>query len=460
MPFIYPHLALMPDAHLGKGATVGSVIPTLGAIMPAAVGVDIGCGMIAVRTQFTRRRPARAGPLASCASHRGGGAAVGRALQHDAHARRAAARVDELEELAARAGFDPAAYAGNWRLQLGTLGRATTSSRSPSTRRTGSGCSCTPARAGSATGSPASHRGRPGANAGSGGSTLPDRDLAYLVEGTESSEPYIERAAVGAAVRAAQPRGDDGPGRRLLRGWLGAAGRASEDGSTATTTTPSGRRTSARRSGCPARARSMPRGQAGLIPGSMGTASYVVAGKGNPPSLNSVAARRGPRYSRTRGAQDVHPRRAARGHDGHRVPRHRRVPRRDPRGLQGHRRGHGRRGTWSRSGTRCARSSTSRATDRGAGSADGGAAPLPRIAPGGPACAPAGGHRFRRTAPDAEWMGWPIRRVLSSRAVAGAGVAAIHLRTPLPTPSSGLPGHSGEQPSIMPCLALLRVGFT
>lgn len=38
MPFIHPHLALMPDAHLGLGATVGSVIPTLGAIMPAAVG--------------------------------------------------------------------------------------------------------------------------------------------------------------------------------------------------------------------------------------------------------------------------------------------------------------------------------------------------------------------------------------------------------------------------------------
>src|SRR5882724_10492917 len=52
MPFIHPHLALMPDAHLGKGATVGSVIPTLGAIMPAAVGVDIGCGMMAARTEF------------------------------------------------------------------------------------------------------------------------------------------------------------------------------------------------------------------------------------------------------------------------------------------------------------------------------------------------------------------------------------------------------------------------
>ncbi|WP_343892598.1 RtcB family protein, partial [Curtobacterium herbarum] len=54
MPFVFPHLALMPDAHLGLGATVGSVIPTLGAVMPAAVGVDIGCGMIAVRTQFSR----------------------------------------------------------------------------------------------------------------------------------------------------------------------------------------------------------------------------------------------------------------------------------------------------------------------------------------------------------------------------------------------------------------------
>ncbi len=59
MPFVQPHLALMPDAHLGKGATVGSVIPTVGAIIPAAVGVDIGCGMMAVRTQFTRLGPAR-----------------------------------------------------------------------------------------------------------------------------------------------------------------------------------------------------------------------------------------------------------------------------------------------------------------------------------------------------------------------------------------------------------------
>jgi tRNA-splicing ligase RtcB len=50
LPFIYKHVAVMPDVHWGMGATVGSVIPTLRAIIPAAVGVDIGCGMMAVRT--------------------------------------------------------------------------------------------------------------------------------------------------------------------------------------------------------------------------------------------------------------------------------------------------------------------------------------------------------------------------------------------------------------------------
>ena len=53
MPFIHKHIAVMPDVHWGMGATVGSVIVTKGAIIPAAVGVDIGCGMIAQRTTLT-----------------------------------------------------------------------------------------------------------------------------------------------------------------------------------------------------------------------------------------------------------------------------------------------------------------------------------------------------------------------------------------------------------------------
>lgn len=52
LPFIHRHIAIMPDVHWGMGATVGSVIPTKGAIIPAAVGVDIGCGMCAVRTSL------------------------------------------------------------------------------------------------------------------------------------------------------------------------------------------------------------------------------------------------------------------------------------------------------------------------------------------------------------------------------------------------------------------------
>jgi tRNA-splicing ligase RtcB (3'-phosphate/5'-hydroxy nucleic acid ligase) len=121
MPFIYPHLALMPDAHLGKGATVGSVIPTLGAIMPAAVGVDIGCGMAAVRTQYTV-----ADLLASLVELR---EAIESAIPLSAgnyndgwFAGYTEARIARLEIKAEHAQFNPENYAGNWRNQLGSLG--------------------------------------------------------------------------------------------------------------------------------------------------------------------------------------------------------------------------------------------------------------------------------------------------------------------------------------------------
>lgn len=52
MPFLFGHVAVMPDVHAGKGSTIGSVIATTGAIIPAAVGVDIGCGMIASKTNL------------------------------------------------------------------------------------------------------------------------------------------------------------------------------------------------------------------------------------------------------------------------------------------------------------------------------------------------------------------------------------------------------------------------
>ena len=66
LPIVEGHVALMPDAHVGMGATVGSVIPTNGAVIPSAVGVDIGCGMVAAELDVTEDQlPDTLGPLLS-----------------------------------------------------------------------------------------------------------------------------------------------------------------------------------------------------------------------------------------------------------------------------------------------------------------------------------------------------------------------------------------------------------
>src|SRR3954470_2144365 len=74
LPIVHHHIAAMPDVHFGIGATVGSVIPTVKAIIPAAVGVDIGCGMMACKTTLTAEDlPDNLGPLR---------AAIERAVPH------------------------------------------------------------------------------------------------------------------------------------------------------------------------------------------------------------------------------------------------------------------------------------------------------------------------------------------------------------------------------------------
>lgn len=123
LPFVTPHVALMPDAHVGMGATVGSVIPTAGAVIPAAVGVDIGCGMVAVRTQFTEEQVRSAPhPLARLREE------IERAIpvsagRHNRTVRDGAAEaVSELEDLAQVQQVRPEEFAKNWRLQAGSLG--------------------------------------------------------------------------------------------------------------------------------------------------------------------------------------------------------------------------------------------------------------------------------------------------------------------------------------------------
>ncbi|RIX30802.1 RtcB family protein [Amnibacterium setariae] len=299
MPFIHPHIALMPDAHLGLGATVGSVIPTLGAVMPAAVGVDIGCGMIAVRTQFDRGALERRGDLAALRQQ------IERAVPLSAGAANAkivataAPRVAELEALAADAGFEPDRTAKAWRQQLGSLGSGNhfievsvdEQDRVWAFLHSGSrGVGNRIAQA---------HIKVAQALMTKWWIELPDRDLAYLVEGTVEFDRYI--AELRWAQRFALLNREEMMDRvvRQLSEHLGEAVVEQERINCHHNFTQLERHFGkdvwvSRKGAISAR-----EGEAGLIPGSMGTASYVVEGLGNRMALESSPHGAGRSYSRS-----------------------------------------------------------------------------------------------------------------------------------------------------------------
>src|SRR5215203_1912573 len=119
MPFVFQHVAVMPDCHYGKGATVGTVLATKSAIIPAAVGVDIGCGMIAVRTPLTRADiPDVAGVRRGIEER----IPMSAGRNNPRLTATAADRVHTLERLAKDTKATPDQYDKNWKLALGTLG--------------------------------------------------------------------------------------------------------------------------------------------------------------------------------------------------------------------------------------------------------------------------------------------------------------------------------------------------
>jgi RNA-splicing ligase RtcB len=124
LPIVHPHVALMPDAHLGKGATVGSVLPTREAIIPAAVGVDIGCGMIAVRTPWSVDEVRDRGPLAPLRGDIERAVPLSAGRYNKRLTPTAEKRVEELHELAESLGVRQSvdATSPNWPMQLGSLG--------------------------------------------------------------------------------------------------------------------------------------------------------------------------------------------------------------------------------------------------------------------------------------------------------------------------------------------------
>ena len=305
MPFIYPHLALMPDAHLGRGATVGSVIPTLGAIMPAAVGVDIGCGMIAVKTQWT------ADSVAGLVEAHGHGSLkelreqIERAIPLSAGGANnkivatAEPRIAELTARAETIGLEPGTYAARWEAQLGSLGSGNHFIE-VSLDETGAVWLFL-------------HSGSRGVGNRIAGHhikvaqeqmarywiRLPDQDLSYLVEGTAEFDRYI--ADLRWAQHFALLNREEMMDRvaRQVSEFFGEPAIEAERINTHHNFTEHekhfGRDVWLSRKG----AISAKLGEAGLIPGSMGTASYVVTGKGNAVALVSSPHGAGRRFSRT-----------------------------------------------------------------------------------------------------------------------------------------------------------------
>lgn len=300
MPFIFPHIALMPDAHLGKGCAVGAVLPTMGAIMPAAVGVDIGCGMIAVQTQYhaedlpdDRRSLREAIEFAVPLS----------AGKYNGHvwADHTANRLDGLRDAADNAHFDPATYAGNWELQLGTLGSGNHFIEVSLDEDDRVWLFLHSGSRGVGNKIAQHHIKVAQALCKKWFINLPDPDLAHLVEGTDEFWKYIRelRWAQNFALLNRAEMMD-----RVVtcfETWMGADTviRQQEINCHHNYTSKErhfGKDVWLSRKG----AIDASEGTPGLIPGSMGTRSYVVVGKGNRLALNSSPHGAGREYSRSR----------------------------------------------------------------------------------------------------------------------------------------------------------------
>jgi tRNA-splicing ligase RtcB len=296
MPFIHPHLALMPDAHLGKGATVGSVIPTIGAIIPAAVGVDIGCGMMAVRTGVRAADLPRDKQTLHAAISRAVPLSAGQ-YNRQLYGDDTAARVGSLE---ATPGIEQAqAVAPNWQLQLGSLGSGNHFIEVSLDEQDGVWLFLHSGSRGVGNKLATKHIKVAQEQCRQRWISLPDPDLAYLVEGDPEFWSYIE-ALQWAQLFAYLNREE--MMQRVVDCFQAWTGRTVEPVETINCHHNYTEREShwgkdlwVSRKGAIHAAK----GVRGLIPGSMGAASYVVTGKGNAVSLNSSPHGAGRAHSRS-----------------------------------------------------------------------------------------------------------------------------------------------------------------
>jgi len=301
LPFVYPYVALMPDAHFGKGAAVGTVIPTIGAIIPAAVGVDIGCGMIAARTRFTQRDIAGK-DLARLRSSIESAIPLSAGNYNQSLKRYAftQGRVEQLERLAAQDGVD-LSHSPKWKIQLGSLGGgnhfielcvdtddAVWMFLHSGSRGVGNKIATR-------------HINAAKQLCRDKGVSLPNADLAYLEEGTPEFDTYIADLRWAQQFALANREEMMDRFRQALAHWMQVDADDVELERINTHHNYSERERHADKDVWVTRkgAVNAHRGVMGVIPGSMGTRSYIVRGKGNPTSLCSAPHGAGRRFSRT-----------------------------------------------------------------------------------------------------------------------------------------------------------------
>jgi tRNA-splicing ligase RtcB len=302
LPIVHHHVAAMPDVHLGIGATVGSVIPTLKAIIPAAVGVDIGCGMMAVRlslqaSQLDERslrkvfgQISRDVPV-GFEQHEEGEERTGSVLRFKKRLERIKAKHPGIEK---RVGKH-----SRWERQIGTLGGGNhfievcldEAQQAWVMLHSGS------RGIGNAIGTYFIELAKKDFERNN--VQIPDRNLSYFSEGAQHFDDYVE--AVGWAQDYARANREemmdlvlDGM-RRHLPAFEVTGEAVNCHHNYVERETHYGRSVWLTRKGA-IRAR---KGELGIIPGSMGARSYIVRGKGSAESFHSCAHGAGRRMSRT-----------------------------------------------------------------------------------------------------------------------------------------------------------------
>lgn len=302
LPFIHSHVAAMPDVHLGKGATVGSVIPSKGAIIPAAVGVDIGCGMNAVRLSITAQDlPDNLAKIRSAVE-----AVIPLGFnQHDTDRARASTitalhsgleRIRKKHPKLVRMQRQPQQ---TWIRQIGSLGGGNHFIELCLDENQDVWIML--------------HSGSRGIGNVIGQyfielarrdmsrhmHNLPDKDLAYFSEGAQHFDDYVEAVHWAQDYAMANRREMMQLITEALRKHLPKFGLTKEaincHHNYVAQEDHFGERVFVTRKGA-IRAGA---GELGIIPGSMGAKSYIVRGKGNPQSFSSCAHGAGRRMSRT-----------------------------------------------------------------------------------------------------------------------------------------------------------------